>query len=156
MRTCIRWVKNKAPFDGSGADRKGVLLASLCLVHCVAGPVLLSFAGFASLINVSEKFEPLFLLGSAAMGGIALVPAYRKKHGRIACLAMFGSGLLCLLLRRRFALGTIAIEPVAAAIGASLIIGAHLLNLRFSKRCGCCDPLSETVRKEGLESSRRL
>jgi hypothetical protein len=129
--------------DGSRADRHGMLIASICFVHCIAGPVLLSFAGFASLINVSEKIEPLFLLGSAAMGAIALVPAYRKKHGRISCLAMFGSGLLCLLLRRHIGWRASAIEPVAVAMGATLIIGAHALNLRFSRRCQCCEPRSD-------------
>ena len=38
-------------------DRKGILLAILCFVHCVAGPLLLSVAGFASLVNVSEALE---------------------------------------------------------------------------------------------------
>jgi len=54
---------NRQDPDTSRYDRKGMLIASLCLVHCIAGPVLLSFAGFASLINISEKLEPLFLLG---------------------------------------------------------------------------------------------
>ena len=76
-----------------------MLIASLCFAHCVAGPVLLSFAGLASLVNVSERFVPLFLLGSAGMGVTALVPAYRNRHGRISCLLLFGSGILCLLLR---------------------------------------------------------
>jgi hypothetical protein len=125
-----------------------MLIASLCFVHCVAGPVLLSLAGLASLVSISEKFEPLFLLGSAAMGAIALVPAYRKKHGRISCIALFTSGLLCLLLRRYLRWRDIPIEPVAVALGASLIIGAHVLNLRYSRRCKCCDPLSEAIREE--------
>src|ERR1700721_3844722 len=90
----------KPPFDPSRADGRGMLLASLCFVHCVAGPILLTYAGFSSLIDVSEKLEPLFLLGSAAMGIIAFVPAYRKKHGRKSCLALFASGLLCLFLAR--------------------------------------------------------
>jgi hypothetical protein len=141
----VRSMMNKSPLDGSRADRSGVLIASLCFVHCVAGPVLLSFAGLASLINVSEKLELLFLLGSAAMGAIALVPAYRKKHGRLSCLALFASGLLCLLLRRYIGWRAIPIEPVAVALGAGLIIAAHVLNLRFSRRCGCCDPRSETI-----------
>ena len=127
----------KAWFDGSHADRRGILIASLCFVHCVAGPVLLSFAGMASLVSVSEKFEPLFLLGSAAMGAIALVPAYRKKHGRISCLALFACGLLCLLLRHYIELPAIPVEAVASALGVSLIIAAHTLNLRFSRRCDC-------------------
>ena len=145
---------NKALFDGSRADHRGMVLASLCFVHCVAGPVLLAFAGLTSLVSISEKFEPLFLLGSAAMGAIALIPAYRKKHRRISCVALFASGLLCLLLRRYLRWRGFPIEPVAAALGASLIIGAHVLNLRFSRRCGCCSRHSEVVRDEGHRAAR--
>ena len=141
---------NTSLLDSSRADRRGMLMASLCFVHCVAGPVLLSFAGMSSLVNVSEKFELLFLLGSAAMGSIALVPAYRKKHRRISCLALFASGLLCLLLRHSIGWRTLSVEPAVAALGASLIIVAHVLNLRFSRRCGCCSPHSEISPRRGI------
>ena len=120
-----------------------MLVASLCFVHCVAGPVLLSVSGLASFISVSEKLEPLFLLGSGAMGTIALVPAYRKKHGRLSCIALFASGLLCLLLRRYAGWREISVEPIATAVGVGLIISAHALNLRFSRRCACCDRSSK-------------
>ena len=131
--------------DHRGADRRGMLLASLCFVHCVAGPILLSYAGLSSLIGVSEKLEPLFLTGSAAMGMIAFVPAYRKKHGRKSCLALFGCGFLCLLLRHHVDIPAVPLEAIATGAGASLIVGAHVLNLRFSKRCQCCDPVSEAA-----------
>jgi len=134
---------HKSLFGGSRADRRGMLIASLCFVHCIAGPILLSFAGLASLISISERLEPLFLLGSASIGVIALVPAYRKKHGRVSCLAMFGTGLCCLLLRRHIGWRAIAFEPVAVAMGATLIIGAHVLNLRLSRRCQCCEHASD-------------
>jgi len=129
-----------------------MLLASLCFVHCVAGPVLLSCAGFSSLMGVSEKLEPLFLLGSGAIGVIAFVPAYRKKHGRKSCLALFASGLFCLLMRRYIEFPAPSAEPLVTAMGAGLIIGAHVLNLRFSKRCQCCDPLSKTTGETARES----
>ena len=138
----------KPPPHDSPADRKGMLLASLCFVHCVAGPVLLSSAGLSSLIGLSEKVEPLFLLGSATLGAIALVPAYRKKHGRVSCLALFACGLLCLLLKRH-----IGWEPIAAGLGACLLIGAHVLNRRFSRRCACCDPAADTIRVQGTGSA---
>lgn len=155
---------NQSGMETSRHDRRGMLIASLCFVHCVAGPVLLSFAGFASMISISESFEPLFLLGSAAMGALALLPAYRKKHRRISCLALFASGFVCLLLRHSIELHGLAIEPVAAGIGASLIIVAHVLNLRFSKRCGCCEPnqievsdhSAEGLRSELIQRPRRL
>ena len=144
---------HKSLLDNSRADRRGMIIASLCFVHCIAGPVLLSFGGLASLINLSEKLEPLFLLGSAAMGVVALVPAYRRKHGRTCCIVLFALGFICLLLRRHVGWRTISVEPVAAALGASLIIGAHVLNLKFSRRCECCDRLSEEIPEQSHECS---
>ena len=80
-------------------DRTGMLIAGLCFVHCVAGPALLSLAGLASLIHISEKVEPLFLFSSIATGSATLIPGYRRKHRRRSCLAMFLAGLFCLLMR---------------------------------------------------------
>ena len=116
-----------------------MLVATACFLHCVAGPLLLSFAGLASLIHVSEKIEPLFLLTSIVFGSATLIPAYRKKHGRISCLAMFAGGLLCLVSLRRVE-WTILPEVITTGIGAGLIIGAHALNLKFSRQCSCCTP----------------
>jgi hypothetical protein len=90
------------------------------------------------------------------MGVIAFVPAYRKKHGRKSCLMLFASGLFCLLLRRYIELPSISIEPIVTAVGASLIIGAHILNLRFSKRCQCCGSLSEAVHETADVSGRSV
>jgi MerC mercury resistance protein len=119
------------------SDRKGMLIAGLCFIHCVAGPAVLGFAGFASVVGVSEKIEPVFLLSSLVFGAAALVPAYRKRHGRLSCLVLFAGGIACLLFRRRLQGGAVA-EWARTGIGAALIIGAHALNLRFSKRCPCC------------------
>jgi len=140
-------------FDNSRADCRGMVIASLCFVHCVAGPLLLTFAGLTSLGRVSDGIEPLFLLGSAAMGVVALVPAYLKRHGRASCLTLFGFGLVCLVLGRHIEFRAIPIEPIATALGATLIIGSHALNLRFSKHCECCDPASEEVCDEDVRSS---
>jgi MerC mercury resistance protein len=129
-------MKSLAP-SALTSDRKGILVATLCFVHCVAGPVLLSFAGFASLIGVSEKLEPLFVLSSVAIGTATLIPGYRHKHRRFSCLALFFCGILCLAVLRRFEWLAVP-EWTIAAIGAGLIAGAHVLNLRFSKQCECC------------------
>jgi hypothetical protein len=40
----------KPSFDNSRADRRGMLIETLCFVHCVAGSVLLSLAGLASFV----------------------------------------------------------------------------------------------------------
>ena len=147
---------NPSSFESSRYDRRGMLIASLCFAHCVAGPVLLSFAGFTSLAAASEKLEPLFVLGSATMGLLALVPAYRHKHRRVSCLALFLSGLLCLLLRRHIGWRQIPLESAGAALGAILIIAAHTLNLRLTRRCVCCEPLSEIIHEISAESSNQV
>jgi MerC mercury resistance protein len=125
----------------SRGDRTGILIASVCFVHCIAGPVLLSFAGFASLIGISEKLEPLFLLGSLAMGVATLIPGYRRHHGRRSCLAMFCTGIVCLLLRHHIP-SRLPMESIGAGIGVCFIAGAHILNLKFSRNCSCCEPVS--------------
>jgi|SRR5579872_5842834 len=131
-------------------DRTGILITALCFVHCIAGPVLLSVAGLTSLVGFSERLEPVFLLGSLVMGAMALLPGYRKKHGRRSCLAMFCCGILCLIVRHHIHWRAIPVEEIGVAVGAILIIGAHTLNLKYSKRCPCCEttaPVAETGSK---------
>ena len=119
-----------------------MLLAGACFVHCVAGPLLLSFAGLAGLTAGSERLEPAFLAGSVIIGTANLIPSFRKKHGRPVCLAMFLAGILCLYLRRRLFSTALPVEAAATGLGAGLIIGAHALNLRFCRQCRCCAPTS--------------
>ena len=139
-------IKRPSRLRAGHGDRTAMLIAGLCFVHCVAGPMLLSLAGLASLIHISERVEPLFLLSSIVMGSATLIPGYRRKHRRRSCLAMFLAGLFCLLMRRRIESTAISLEPIAAAIGAILIIAAHLLNHRFSQQCQCCEPPTEASR----------
>ncbi|MBV8907256.1 MAG: MerC domain-containing protein [Acidobacteriia bacterium] len=133
------------PIVSSRGDRAGIVIASLCFAHCVAGPALLAFAGFASLIRASERSEIAFLLASGAMGAAALVPAYRKRHGRLSCLAMFSGGLLVMLFRSHLATRAASAEPVVAFLGAGMIISAHVLNLKFSRRCACCQQSGQNL-----------
>ena len=130
----------KTDFELLQGDRKGVLFAGLCFLHCVAGPVLLAYAGASSLIGISERLEPLFLLSSCLIGLATLIPGYRHRHRRLSCLVVFLCGLFCLVLLRRFQWLPLS-DALLTAIGAALIACAHLLNHRFSARCDCCAPL---------------
>lgn len=129
---------NRSVTTAFRGDRKGMLVAALCFVHCVAGPLLLSVAGFSALIGASEKLEPVFMLSSVSLGVATLVPAYRKKHHRLSCLVLFLCGVFCLGVRRCIRWTSIA-EVILIGLGAALIIGAHALNLKFSRRCQCCE-----------------
>jgi hypothetical protein len=85
----------------SRRDRTGILIAALCLVHCVCWPGIITVTGMASRVGISERLEPLFLFGSFMMGTLALLPGYRRNHRRPSCLAMFCCGILCLSLRHQ-------------------------------------------------------
>ena len=115
---------------GSRGERTGILIASVCFVHCVAGRVLLSLAGFASLTGISERLEPLFLLGFFAMGIATLIPVYRRHHGRRSCLVMFCTGVMYLFLGHHIP-PNLAMESIGAGIGVCFIAGARWLNLGF-------------------------
>jgi hypothetical protein len=65
---------------------------------------------------------------------------------------MFCCGILCLILRHQIHWRAIPIEEIGVAAGAILIIGAHALNLKYSKRCQCCEataPATDTQVKTG-------
>jgi hypothetical protein len=129
-------------------DRAGVIVATLCFVHCVAGPALIAFGSFSSLIAFSERTEILFMLASATIGAAVLFPGYRRRHRRRSCLAMFGSGLVA-LLAHRYAHSGLA-ELATALVGASLIASAHILNHRYSRQCDCCETASEIQAVEAV------
>jgi MerC mercury resistance protein len=131
----------KKPISHAFGDRAGVIVATLCFVHCVAGPALIAFGSFSSLIAFSERTEILFMLASTTIGAAVLFPGYRRRHRRRSCLAMFGSGMAALLAHRYAHTGLA--EVATALVGASLIAGAHILNHSYSRRCDCCETASE-------------
>ena len=140
----------KKPISHAFGDRAGVIVATLCFVHCIAGPALIAFGSFSSLIALSERTEILFMLASAMIGAAVLFPGYRRRHRRRSCLAMFGSGMAA-LLAHRYAHSGLA-EVATALVGASLIVGAHILNHRYSRRCDCCETASEI---QAIEAERK-
>lgn len=133
------WVRTMSGNEEFRADLRGMLVAFLCFIHCIAGPVLLSFAGLSSMMGLSEKLDPLFVLLSSAIAGFTLIPGWRRKHGRKTCLALFAAGILFLLVRRYTSR---PVEIAATVFGAGLIVSAHALNIRFARRCRCCDQAS--------------
>jgi len=139
----------KKRISHASGDRAGVIVATLCFVHCVAGPALIAFGSLSSLIPLSERAEILFLLASATIGTLVLFPGYRRRHRRRSCLAMFGAGMAALLVHRYVHTGLA--ELGTALVGASLIAGAHILNHRYSRRCGCCETASEIQAEEAVD-----
>jgi len=110
-------------------DRLGVWLSALCAVHCVAVLVLVAVLGIGGgfLLNPEIHHVGLALamvIAAVAIGGGAL------QHRKAAPFVLAMMGL-------SFMGGALAVphgveESVLTIIGVSLVITAHILNLRHS------------------------
>jgi hypothetical protein len=110
-------------------DRLGVALSALCAVHCVAVLVLVAVLGVGGGFLLNPEIHHIGLalamvIAAVAIGGGAL------KHRKATPFVLAMSGLT-------FMGGALAVphgveESVLTIIGVSLVIGAHILNLRHS------------------------
>jgi hypothetical protein len=107
------------------ADYGGALNAGLCLLHCLAGPLLLTWLGYQS--QLSEAWELGFLVVS---GGLVVI-AGRQVNKRLRMLMAGLFGLLVLAWALHEWLPALEVIQHGAAIG---LIGAHFLNLRQHRR----------------------
>ncbi len=120
-------------------DRLGIWTSTLCVVHCVLTPVLLSFSAvLAHLLPAEEKVHRSLAVMVALFGTIALLHGFRR-HRRVAVLLLMVGGLS--LIAGAAWLGdrlpSHAYEVAITFAGSSLMIGAHRLNHTFCRSCEC-------------------
>lgn len=110
-------------------DRAAAGLSTLCVVHCLAGGVLiLLFAPMAPLFGHELHFVGL---GVAAVLAAAALGRGFMRHRRPEPAGIAFAGLA--LMAAGFTLGHGGMaEFVLTALGAALVAAAHFSNLRFS------------------------
>lgn len=108
-------------------DRLGVLLSSLCAVHCLAGLALVSLLGIGGGILLNPAIHRIGLVLAVAIGVVTLGFA-AVRHRRVDLLVLGASGLGLM------AAGILAPHGNAEALltiaGVGLLATAHLRNLR--------------------------
>lgn len=111
-------------------DRSALGLSGLCLVHCLAGSLLLAVLSATGGMFWSHQVH---MVGLAAAMPLAAFGLYRgvRRHGRWLIAALGGMGLGFMAGALLTAHGASA-EVFYTVIGVSLLGGAHLLNLRWS------------------------
>ena len=121
------------------ADRLGVWTSSLCVVHCVLTPFLLSSSAvLAHFLPAEERVRRSLASLVALFGAIALLIGFRK-HGRRQILILMSAGLSCIAAAAWFGdkLPSHAYEVAITIIGSALMVTAHRLNHTFCKSCEC-------------------
>jgi hypothetical protein len=125
MKTLIRY-----------ADYAGIAASALCLVHCLAMPLLLAAFPLLGLGGEHHALHDALLVGVTVPVLLALVPGY-VKHRDPGALMLGLAGLCAFLLAvlvvgPRF--GEVA-ETVLAVVSSVLLLGAHWRNHRHCKEC---------------------
>lgn len=106
-------------------DRLGIGLSVLCMIHCLAVPVVLT--GLTTWA-VSESFHFWMALLIVPVAVLAAVPAYRT-HRQPAVPWLLGAGVVLLF-------GALLAEPVVGSLGENvvtvagggLLIAGHWIN----------------------------
>ena len=111
-------------------DALGVTTSVLCAIHCAVLP--LAVASLPVLgINIVHNpgFEYFMIALAAAIGTRALWHGFRRHHGRLIPLLLFGTGMIFLIAKQIWHSYELAILPFAV-VG---IVTAHILNYRLSR-----------------------
>ena len=114
-----------------GLDALAMVFSALCLLHCLALPLLVAALPLAaSSLVADERFHQWLLLGAVPTSVIALGWGWRRHHD--AWVAGFGIAGLLLMVFAAFGIQTGLIdaagERLLTVIGAIALAAAHLRN----------------------------
>ncbi len=135
MPAGVATIADAPPRGPSWLDRWGIVISSICLVHCLALPVLIALLpAVAPLLPPDNWVHPVLIGMALPVTGWALVRGYRlHREWRAVALGVVGLGLIG---------GGVLLDavPLAAAgltvIGGLFVAAAHLLNWRAHSALG--------------------
>jgi len=111
-------------------DKSALTLSALCLIHCLAGSLLLTlFAAGGDWLGHS-----VHLVGLALALPLAAVALWRgvSEHGRIG-VALLGAIGIALMAASLFIAHGGRAEVAVSVIGVAMLATAHLWNLRAAR-----------------------
>jgi len=117
-------------------DRIGITVTSLCALHCILLPVLLPALPLLGLSFLADHaWEHFFLIVTAILGTFALFSGFRKYHKRIYPFYLLFLGVGIYWIKHDF---SEELQPYFIILGASLIVAAHVINLKLCNNCKQC------------------
>jgi MerC mercury resistance protein len=115
-------------------DASGASMSTLCVVHCVLTPMVVTLLPFIGLgILADERTELVLVALSASLGIASLRLGYRVHRSRRAVVVLAAG--LCLLISGRVAEGW-EYERIGLTLivcGGLLVASSHLLNRRLCR-----------------------
>jgi predicted membrane channel-forming protein YqfA (hemolysin III family) len=130
---------NRSRMLAFSVDQIGVWTSTLCLVHCLLTPVVLSLSAVsAHFLPSEERTHRTLAVAIAALGAIALIKGYRNHRSLRVLLLMVGG--LAFIFGGAFwgdHLPSHGVEVLVTLIGSGFMIAAHRTNHTFCRDCSC-------------------
>lgn len=120
-------------------DRTGVLLSAVCLVHCLALPVLLTLVPITQLGWLDEAlFHDLLLTVILPTSVIALgLGCHRHRQWRVLAVGFVGLGILIAISIIPHALIAPLAERLLTILAGCLLVFAHFTNFKQCRAADC-------------------
>lgn len=114
-------------------DNAAVALSGLCLLHCLALPMLIAVLPFLGQFGAGH-FHSQMLIAVVPVSIIAFALGFRRHHSR-SVVAWGGVGVLLLMVGGTIAHGSYGIvaDRLLTICGALILAAAHYFNNRFSR-----------------------
>jgi len=131
--------------EGSGkslaipVDQLGIWTSTLCVIHCLVTPIVLSISAVsAHFLPSEERTHRTLVVVIASLGALALVRGYRS-HRSLRVLLIMIAGLSCIFAGAFLGdrLPSHWIEVLITLIGSGFMIVAHRMNHTFCRNCSC-------------------
>jgi hypothetical protein len=122
-------------------DQLGIICSGLCIVHCLATPIILGLgiSGLLATILTTEFLHYLLILPVALLILLTLPGAY-KRHGSLSLMLTGLLGMIFLITA--LFLGEEQ-ETVFTIIGGSFLVIFHLCNLLLPHKSTINRPIIE-------------
>ena len=117
-------------------DIAGMTASVLCLLHCLAMPLVILAFPMLGLAHAHDTFHDTLIAANTLPVLLALVPGYLRHRDKTTLLV--GCAGLALFLAAVFIVSPLLGEHAEAAVAVLsgfMLLYAHLRNSRFCKRC---------------------
>jgi hypothetical protein len=117
-------------------DRIGITATSLCALHCILLPVILPALPLLGIGFLADHmWEHVFLVVTAVLGSIAMFSGFKRYHKKLYPFYLLMLGVVIYWQKHDF---SEELQPVFIMIGATLIVAAHIINIKLCNSCKQC------------------
>ncbi|MCF2857082.1 MerC domain-containing protein [Pseudoalteromonas sp. SMS1] len=134
-------MRNQIQFVG---DNVSIALATMCLIHCLALPVLIVFLPFVSANFLEGEAFHQLLLGGVLLTSVLALASGCKTHSKWHIFSFGITGLVVLSIAAFFGhdlLGENG-ETLLTIVGSVIVAFSHFKNIKACKQARCCSSAS--------------